>query len=63
MEEKSAGTTEKDIAEINGTELEESRNRQRNVTVETDATINSWYTNMAALSKVTLATIVPSIAI
>jgi hypothetical protein len=51
------------MAEINGTELEESLNRQRNVTLETDASINSWYTNTAALSKVTLATIVPSIAI
>jgi hypothetical protein len=63
LSKKSAGRNEKDIAEINGTELEESRNKQRNVTLETDATINSWYTNMAALSKVTLATIVPSIAI
>jgi hypothetical protein len=63
MEKKSAGKNEKDMAEINGTELEESRNRQRNVTLEIDATINSWYTNMVALSKVTLATIVPSIAI
>jgi hypothetical protein len=41
LSKKSAGRNEKDIAEINGTELEESRNRQRNVTLETDATINS----------------------
>jgi hypothetical protein len=32
---------EKDIAETKGTELEESRNRQRNVTLETATTINS----------------------
>jgi hypothetical protein len=63
VEKKSVGRNEKDIAEINETELVESRNRQRNITLKPDATINSWYTNVAALSKVTFATIVPSIAI
>jgi hypothetical protein len=41
LSKKSAGRSEKDMAEINGTELEESRNRHRNVTLETDATVNS----------------------
>jgi hypothetical protein len=62
--QKPSGRDQKDMAEMKGTELEESRNMHRKVTLFSCVIkVISCYTDMVVLSKVTLATTVPSIAI